>query len=468
MNRPTSLSLLNGLNSEQVKAVTAPNQSTLVIAAPGSGKTTVLTRRIAYLIEKGVSAQSIIGITFSRAAAKEMNKRIRPLLKSPNDSENVYLATFNAFGLSLLQGHFRKLGYVTEKPSLISRSQKSSIFNAIGIKLPDYQSFEEAISKRKCNYQSCLQDGWNDAFRDYQTMLKREGLFEFDDQVVLAIRLLEEHPSLKERIRSLIQSLLIDEFQDSNPAQYRLLKLLAPKNGSIFVVADDAQSIYAFRGASTGIVQQFEKDFDPAKILLEKNYRSSPIFSDMANRLIRHNRNQVPKRITSVRGKEGTFARLYQAASREDEAKDVVHQIKRLIIEGTPPDEICILYRNHALNESLKRTLLEAGIPILVKQEIETSEPRTICGSSISLMTLHAAKGLEWDVVFLIGLEEGSLPFQSMMDSEEAISEERRLCYVGITRPRRFLFLSYVLAEEHKKVPSRFLAEMMEGPNGRA
>lgn len=624
--------LLDGLNREQAEAVEAIRGPVLVIAAPGSGKTTVLTRRLAHLLQEGVSPEAIMAVTFTKKAATEMNERLAKLLGSKDIAKRLTIGTFHSIGLRLLEGNYRKLGYTVDKPHLLLPATQRALFQAIvreqgteDLRFEDLATYISQCKSRMILAQDVKKISADpdegrlaQCYAAYQERLFKQNLIDFDDQILLPVRLLEQCPEVRDAIQARYQYILVDEYQDTNRAQYLWLKHLAAPQNNLFAVGDDAQGIYGFRAADIDNILHFCQDYPEARrIILSTNYRSAPPIVELANNLIRHNARQMPKTIQAIRPASGSTIRKFQALDSFSEAEEVVNKIKEVILSGTRTDEIAILYRTHAQSAILIDLLIEQGIPFSVKRSgnfyerseiqemlaflyLASREPHPLSDlalenflrtmglsrenlsvlkfeaekqssrlwdaassvdrlpistlaqkgiikhvlglvgawrrhqgpisdlfmtileqvrlrgklekdkseegrqkldslavfheqikrwsppslpalfriidrqlsppkvtkkqKAVQLMTIHSSKGLEWDAVFLVGLEEGTLPYQLSIDDFE-LAEERRLCYVAITRARTYLHLSYArtkstFGDRKDLAPSRFLTEM--------
>jgi DNA helicase-2/ATP-dependent DNA helicase PcrA len=627
--------LIAGLNEEQRRAVMQLDGPVLVVAAPGSGKTTVLTNRIAYMLQAGIAPEAILAVTFTKKAATEMAERVAKAVGSKAVGDRIMIGTFHSICLKLLDGHYDKLGYQTPKaPALVTPSVQRTLFELLArensmadIKWDQLAMF---ISRAKCmlmtadtiKRHSSDEDEVRYAhlFGAYQRRLVRQNLMDFDDQIGLAVRLLEERPEIAEAVRDRYRYILVDEYQDTNKAQYELLRLLAHPRRNLFAVGDDAQGIYGFRAADLNNILNFKRDYPgTTELFLETNYRSTPQIVDLANALISHNAGRIDKTIKASRRSDPKSVLVCQFPDNFTEAEEVGDRIKELIKTGTIPDEIAILIRTHAQGMPLLDALAQREIPFTVKKsgsfyeqaeiaetlaymrlslrgrhpladlalekllaklglarealamlkvegerqqtdlvsvahqvddiplptlaqkglikhvlgmihgwqrfqgpvaelyyliisqtqykaklekgkgsgdaqkldclaamhaQIKRWEPKDVRDlfarieaatkppkgnkrtGEVQIMTIHASKGLEWDAVFVVGLEEGILPYQTALDDGD-LSEERRLCYVAITRARKFLHLGYGRERQRfgsaKDVtPSRFLNDMRQ------
>ncbi len=628
---------LSKLNEQQRLAVTTTEGPLLVLAGAGSGKTRVLTHRIAYLIEeKKVAPYHILALTFTNKAAKEMRERVNALVEQ--DAASIWVFTFHGFCVRVLQAEIERLGYKKAFIIYDDADQQS----LIGHIIKDLNLNDKVFSKRMLS--SVFSDAKNhsltperylsesaqpkqvlEAFSLYQKRLKEANALDFDDLLLKTIELFETCPDLLEKYRDHFRYILVDEYQDTNLAQYHIVNLLAAKHRNLCVVGDDDQSIYAWRGADIRNILEFEKDFTGCTVIrLEQNYRSTEKILNAANAVIQNNNGRKEKRLWTAQ-KGGDEIDVHEADDERDEATYICSRIANAMRAGQRYDNFAILYRTHAQSRILEMTLKSFGIPYRVyggisffsraevkdilaylrlilnsaddeaflrvvnlpsrgigatsilaliaharehevplmsaaadpgelpariatkffpfldlftelygkymrmslsdftKDLLETigygaylkadktgnyetraetveellgymeefeksySDPEGNVLQSfltnvalfsqadsvdeengcVNLMTLHAAKGLEFPTVFLCGLEEGLFPSMQSSYDKEKLEEERRLCYVGITRARERLFLSYarqrmLYGNRTSAMPSVFLTEMSD------
>ena len=616
---------LEQLNDRQKEAVLYNEGPLLIIAGAGAGKTKTLTTKIAFLIEeKNVDPRNILAITFTNKAAKEMKDRL--FLQIGSLSKELQVSTFHSFGLKLLRENFEILGYdrnfvimdsddslTVVKKILKDMNYDPKIYNPKAIRNKISSCKNEMVSPEVydryavSDYEKVIKE----VYEKYQIKLQRNNSVDFDDLLLLPIELFKKNPEILDRYQDLYQYILIDEYQDTNEAQYILTKLLSAKNRKITCVGDDSQSIYSFRGANYKNILNFEKDYKDAKtILLEQNYRSTSNILDAANQVIKNNKMRKDKNLWTSRG-EGEKIRYYRSFNERDEAQYVIRKIKEMVNRGIEYKDMAILYRTNAQSRVLEEEMLKENFPYKVigsinfynrkeikdllaylrlihnskdnisllrvintpkrgiglktienltykadeqytsiyeaidsgkelefknlierlkevsqnltltelidkvldasgmRQELEsegsleaevrlenleefksitkTFEEReglvsledflletTLVSdveeykddpNRISLMTVHSVKGLEFDRVFVVGMEEGIFPhMNSLMESSE-IEEERRLCYVAITRAKEELHLinarrRTLFGKEQANPVSRFISEI--------
>lgn len=615
------MNILNGLNDKQKEAVLHVNGPCLVIAGAGSGKTKVLTTRIAYLIEQGIPSYNILAITFTNKAAKEMRERLEALVPD----NNTFVGTFHALGVRIIRENAPLLGLdrnfsIVDSDDVLSIIKKIIKDNGYDPKLTTPGYIRNRISSIKnemltndeiTKFFNTPQDQIaQKVYYEYVDILKKNNSVDFDDLLLLPVKLFLNNKDILESYQDRFKYLLIDEYQDTNDVQYKLSRLLANKYNNIFVVGDPDQSIYMFRGANFHNILNFEKDYKNAQVIsLEENYRSTKNILDTANSVIKNNKERKEKNLWSNNG-EGTKTKYLRAYDDKHEIQLVLDEIKKLLAEGYKKNDIAVLYRTNAQARLVEEMFLKANIPYKVvgsyyfysrkeikdlicylrlilnnndeislrrvinvpkrgigestlarlekeaqeqnipmfqainkgkeqifkelilhltaesenitltelidlileetgiRQEYEndnslesqlrldnleefksitkTYEERTgsvslsdfleevslIADISehqqqddvVTLMTVHSAKGLEFSVVFLIGMEDGIFPHQNSF-SAEGLEEERRLCYVGITRAKEKLFISnakrrMLYGKDVINPPSRFIKEI--------
>ena len=377
MNTPSD-SILSGLNNKQIEAVTLPHQSALILAGAGSGKTRVLTTRIAWLIQTGqASPQGLLGVTFTNKAAKEMLTRLSAML--PINTRGMWVGTFHGLCNRLLRAHHREALLPATFQILDSADQLSSIkrlmklMNVDDEKYPPKQVMgyinsckEEGLRAHAVDAYDAHSQRMREVFEEYDKQCQREGVVDFAELLLRCYELLSRDASIRQHYQSRFKYILVDEFQDTNRLQYLWLKLLAGQDNCIFAVGDDDQSIYAFRGARVGNMLDFEKDFAVQTIVkLEQNYRSHSNILDAANAIITHNRNRLGKNLWTSAGK-GEPVRVYQAYNDIDEANFIVDEIKMLHAEGADLSQIAMLYRSNAQSRVLEHALFSANLPYRV------------------------------------------------------------------------------------------------------
>lgn len=633
---------MQGLNKEQLDAVQTINGPMLILAGAGSGKTKVLTCRIAHLLQQGVRPYRILAITFTNKAAAEMRERVDRMAGAA--ARDVWLFTFHAFCARLLRYELENLsGYANNFAIYDTSDSKNLIKQVLKEMNLDEKRFPlQAIISNISNAKNALllpdayareASGYYEQqvakiYDAYQKKLQANNAVDFDDLLLLALRLLQENPAVREKYQRKFDYLMVDEYQDTNHAQYLLTKLLAAGHRNICVVGDADQSIYGWRGADIQNILDFEKDYPDAKLVkLEQNYRSTQVILDAANAVIDNNSGRKPKNLWTANG-NGSEIIYYQANNERDEARYVIENMQKLQLnEGAKLGDMAVLYRTNAQSRVFEEMLIKSGIAytmvggtkfyerkeikdalaylrllynphdslsllriinvprrgigdatlarlqeyanasgqslfevvtnaadvpglasrfankldelsgllfelmgeaadvpvkqllddVLLKtgylEELQSSkdpqdesrvenlkemlsvteefavkcerngeEPTLenfladvalvadiddaeLGEEAVTLMTLHSAKGLEFPDVFLVGMEEGIFPHSRTLMNDNEIEEERRLCYVGITRAEKHLFLSNartrtIYGRTQYYTPSRFLQEV--------
>ncbi|MCX6288159.1 MAG: UvrD-helicase domain-containing protein [Bacteroidetes bacterium] len=643
---------LEGLNEQQKEAVTHMNGPLMIIAGAGSGKTKVLTSRIAHLMNSGVDSFNILALTFTNKAAKEMKERVEKTLGN-TEARNLYIGTFHSVFARLLRAEASKLGYpqsFTIYDTDDSRSVLKAVINDMGLDDKHYKPniVHNRISSAKnaligpVEYNSNTMIQQEDArskrpaigeiYASYVARCFKNGAMDFDDLLFKMHELLRDYPEVLHKYQHKFKYLLIDEYQDTNPVQYQIAKLLAAVHENICVVGDDAQSIYSFRGATIENILQFQKDYDDVKLVkLEQNYRSSASILEVANHVIKNNQGQIPKNLWTE-NEEGEKIKLVRTMTDNEEGKFVADAIQENKLRNHfYNNDFAILYRTNAQSRSFEESLRRTGIPYKIygglsfyqRKEIKdyiaylriiantkdeeglkriinypargigkttvekclviageqnitfyevlekakafgfkagtltaieefvtmikyfqnqltkhnaydvavqvgkhtnivkelfndksteglaryeniqellnsikewTESPSNEDGEqgdkglgaylqqitlitdadndkneadSVKLMTVHAAKGLEFACVFVVGLEETLFPSGMSVNTREELEEERRLFYVAVTRAKRHLWLShansrYRFGQLVQNDPSRFIEEMPE------
>ena len=634
--------LLNGMNDRQAEAVQTTEGPLLIMAGAGSGKTRVLTHRIAYLIdEKMVNPWNILAITFTNKAAREMRERAEKL---KTEAQDCLIATFHSMCVRILRREADHIGY-NRNFTIIDPGEQRTLMKRIlkNLNLDPKKWNERAILGTISNAKNDLIDEVAYAnlagdmytqivakcYTAYQKELRQSEAMDFDDLIMLTLRLFDQNPDVLTYYQQRYQYIHVDEYQDTNHAQYQLVKLLASRFKNICVVGDADQSIYGWRGADMQNILDFEKDYPEAKVvLLEENYRSTKTILQAANEVIQNNRNRRPKNLWT-QNEDGEEIVYYRANDEQDEALFVARTIDQLSREGYSHKDFAVLYRTNAQSRTVEEALLKSNIPYTMvggtkfysRKEIRdvisylnlianpsdnisyervVNEPKRGVGpgtvekirdfassqeislldasanillspvkgkaaqavydfanmlldlrerlddytvtelveavlektgyaaslaaqatlesqarienieeflsvtknfdenpdnpadetgldklsrflndlaliadtddgdtesSEVTLMTLHAAKGLEFPVVFLVGMEENVFPLSRASEDEDELEEERRLAYVGITRAEKILYLTnansrMLYGKTNYNQPTRFLREI--------
>ncbi|SAL35992.1 UvrD/REP helicase [Caballeronia peredens] len=370
--------LLANLNPEQLAAVTLPDESALILAGAGSGKTRVLITRIAWLIQQGyASPPTVLAVTFTNKAAREMMARLSALL--PIDTRGMWIGTFHGLCNRMLRAHFRDAGLPQTFQILDTSDQLSAIKRLMkGLNVDDekypaknLQYFinnakEQGLRPKDVDATDDFNRKFVELYVAYDQQCQREGVVDFPELLLRCYELLAHNPPLRAHYQARFRNILVDEFQDTNKLQYAWLKMLAGEHNAIFAVGDDDQSIYAFRGANVGNMHDFEREFRVRNLIkLEQNYRSHGHILDAANYLIANNARRLGKNLRTDAG-HGEQVRVYEAATDSQEAGWIVEEIKALIHTGNARGEIAVLYRSNAQSRTIEHTLVNAGIPYRV------------------------------------------------------------------------------------------------------
>ena len=361
--------LRSSLNPEQFQAVTTVDGPLLIIAGAGSGKTRVITYRIAFMLNSGIPQHSILALTFTNKAAREMEERVKSL--TGKKLQQLTVSTFHAFGVQILKSHITKLGYrenfsiydTSDQQSLIKETARELRFSEDKLEFAKIISIFSRIKTERVTWRE-VDDTYRPLYEEYQSHLKLYNAVDFDDLIALPIRLLEEHPEVLEEYRRRYQYIMVDEFQDTSLYQYRFMKLLADGSRNVCAVGDDDQSIYSWRGANFENIINFEKDYpELMEIKLEQNYRSTGTILDAANSVISKNKHRKDKKLWTG-STSGKPIELYQPLDEKQEALFICETIKTLAArEGLKYSDTAILIRTNALARSIEEALLTENIP---------------------------------------------------------------------------------------------------------
>jgi ATP-dependent DNA helicase UvrD/PcrA len=508
-----SYKVFDGLNEFQENAVKTIDSPLLVVAGPGTGKTLTIVRKIVYLIQQGARPENILAVTFTNRAAREMRERAAAMLG--NEAGKVFIGTFHLLGLRVIRecrGDDFSIYSRDEQIELLKSLMNNSAKKA--------QQAVERISRIK-NFLEDADGAVQKTYEAYQAALKQYDACDLDDLIKIPIEMFQNSKTaLKYQDR--FRYIIVDEYQDINPAQYVLLKLLAGNNGNVCVVGDADQAIYAFRGADLENFLDFEEDFPGAAwITLSENYRSSGIILNAADSLIKNNRKRIEKELVPTR-ENGQRVSVMSVPDERAEGTAIVQEIDKRM-GGTSHyqmmrnssgrsdlersfrfSDFAVVFRTNAQVKALEDAFAASGIPYQIvgrrrrsqRKEIEetitylqslihpdiTTKPDLIDAKeakllsvgdffdpradAVTLMTLHMAKGLEFPIVFMTGCEDGLIPC-TLMEAGVDIEEERRLFYVGMTRAKNELFLiharsRFLYGKRLNPSPSPFLTEIPE------
>ena len=371
------MNFVQNMNDNQLKAILKTEGAVMVIAGAGSGKTRVLTNRIAYLIaEKNILESNILAITFTNKAAKEMKERIYALVGET--SKYIWINTFHSMCVRILRQHIELLGYNKNFTILDTSEQKTIIKNIVKNLNLSEDSYQPAnvlkiISNSKNNMITVKQlreqsrfgfmKNVAEIYAHYQSYLKKNSVLDFDDLMLKTITLFTKHPEVLAIYQNKFEYIHVDEYQDTNVIQYKLIKMLSAMHKNVYVVGDDDQSIYSWRGACSDNIINFEKDYDNVELIfLDQNYRSNSTILDAANAVIKNNTDRKEKALWSE-NKGGGKISVYAASNDKDETDDIANKISELKKEGIAYKDIAILYRANYLSRQMENSCLAFGIP---------------------------------------------------------------------------------------------------------
>lgn len=507
--------IFNGLNEAQQKAVTTTEGPLLVVAGPGTGKTLTIVRRIAWLVQKGVAPEHILAVTFTNRAAREMKERTEKLLADA--ASRIFLGTFHLLGLKIIRENFGK------DFTLLGRDEQADLLKGLmkGTSKAIQQTLEEISRVKNASAENASRE-IKEIYESYQSTLDSRNALDFDDLIRIPIDLLQNE-ALCRTYRERYRYIIVDEYQDINPAQYRLLRLLTGDAGNICAVGDSDQAIYSFRGADIRNFLSFEKDYpSAARVTLTQNYRSSGTILAAAEGVVRKNQKRLAKQLAPT-AEQGGPVLLFSVPDDRAEAAAIIDEIE-LRMGGMTHEsaglnsrdesarrshrfsDFAVMYRTNAQVRALEEAFAASGIPFQVigkpssaqRKEAEeivaflrslarvdgaAEQPRKTQGNAealllneadffdpradaVALMTMHTAKGLEFPVVFITGCEDGLVPCTIMKDGAD-LEEERRLFYVGMTRAKEQLLLlharhRFLFGQSLGQKPSPFLREIPE------
>jgi DNA helicase-2/ATP-dependent DNA helicase PcrA len=369
---------LEHLNPEQLAAVTLPDEHALILAGAGSGKTRVLTTRVAWLVKGGrVAPSGILAVTFTNKAAREMLTRVTAML--PANPRGMWIGTFHGLANRMLRAHHREAGLPQAFQILDSQDQLAAVkrlARGLGVdeeRFPprELQWFinaqkEEGVRPGDVPLADESTRRQVELYAAYDEQCRREGAVDFPELLLRSFELLKGNEILREHYSRRFRHVLVDEFQDTNRLQYRWLRLIAGSAAFIFAVGDDDQSIYTFRGANVGNMADFERDYRVQRVIrLEQNYRSHGNILDAANALIANNRKRLGKNLWTAAG-AGEPIRVFEGESDADEARWIVEEVRSLCAEGTPRSQMAVLYRSNAQSRVLEHALFSQGVPYRV------------------------------------------------------------------------------------------------------
>jgi len=465
---------LENLNPEQLAAVTLPDEHALILAGAGSGKTRVLTTRIAWLVKgERVSPGGLLAVTFTNKAAREMFTRLSAML--PLNLRGMWIGTFHGLANRMLRAHHRDAGLPQTFQILDSQDQLAVVkrlLKSLGAdedRTPprEVQYFisarkEEGLRARDVQAADESTRRFVELYAAYDELCQREGVVDFAELLLRSYELLARNEVLREHYAARFRHILVDEFQDTNRLQYRWLKLLAGRSSAIFAVGDDDQSIYAFRGANVGNMAEFERDFRVAHVIrLEQNYRSHGNILDAANALIAHNRKRLGKNLWTAAG-SGDPLRVFEGESDADEARFVAEEVQALAREGTRRVDIAVLYRSNAQSRVLEHALFSAGIPYRVYGGLRFFE-RAEVKHALAYLRLVASPGDDSAFLRVVNFPPRGIGARSLEQLQDAAARAGNSLYGALDalpgKAAQFKALIESLRAESANLP---LAEKVE------
>ncbi len=365
-----SENLLSLLNDSQKDAAQHIDGSLLILAGAGSGKTKTITTRLAYLISIGIDPSSILTLTFTNKAAAEMRERAFSLIDPAMINTPPLLCTFHKFGLLFLKFHMseldRKNNFIIidtdDKKRILKSIDKDITTSLLVSEISKYKNTLITPSEAKAGAELKLYQQIADVYEKYESYLEKNNLVDFDDLILLPYLILKNNDKLAQEISQKYQYIMVDEYQDTNELQYKLLKKLCSSHNNLCVVGDDDQSIYGWRGATIKNILNFSEHFEDTKVVkLEENYRSTDTILDHANQLIEHNRDRLGKKLVGTRQK-GDSIRIYESHDENEETRKIIDDIKKLLDSGISAKDVAILFRVNALSRSLEEGFNRAGL----------------------------------------------------------------------------------------------------------
>jgi DNA helicase-2/ATP-dependent DNA helicase PcrA len=382
---------IDQLNPEQRKAVEKINGPILIIAGAGAGKTKTVTTRIVNLIKNNIQPESILAITFTNKAAKEMKERVHQMIQDDTNLHEVignrhpFISTFHSLGVYILKnfGHTQGINknftildrddsrkkikeILVKKGHDPKKIEPSKVLNIISKNKGNDISLQEYTTKVLSGHDGFIGETVQAVWSEYDKELRKEKNVDFDDLLSLPVKILKEHKEIKDKLNNLWQYIHVDEYQDTNPIQYELCKILAGENKNIVVVGDADQTIYSWRGANISHILEFENDFPGTEVvLLEENYRSTGNIIEAANNVIEKNIYRKKKNLFTQK-ESGDKIELYTGFDEVDESRYVIGQVKRLIQDGAEPKDIAVLYRANFQSRVLEEACLLLNIPYQV------------------------------------------------------------------------------------------------------
>ncbi len=365
-----SENLLSSLNDSQKNAAQHIDGSLLILAGAGSGKTKTITTRLAYLISIGIDPASILTLTFTNKAASEMRERAFSMIDPSFINTPPLLCTFHKFGLLFLKFYMTELGRknnfiiidTDDKKRILKSIDKEMTTSLVAAEISKYKNSLITPDEAKAAAQLKLYRDIADIYEKYEDYISKNNLVDFDDLLLLPYKILKGNENLAKETSKRYQYIMVDEYQDTNELQYRLLRMLCCTHGNLCVVGDDDQSIYGWRGATIKNILNFTEHFDDTKVVkLEENYRSTDTILNHANQLIEHNRDRLGKKLVGTRAK-GDSIKVYESHDENEETRKIVDDIRKLLEEGKSAKDMAILFRVNALSRSLEEGFNKANL----------------------------------------------------------------------------------------------------------
>ena len=465
-------SMLENLNEQQIEAVKYKDGPLLVLAGAGAGKTRVLTTRIAYLIKNyGISPYNILAITFTNKAAKEMKERITNLV----GDTNMIISTFHSFGVKILRENYTELGYSNNFIIMDSDDSLTLIKKILKDMNIDPKTFNPYMIRNKissCKNEYMLPEEYKKfvcneeddivykVYKKYQEILFKNNSVDFDDLLILPIKLFTEHKDILEKYQERFKYILIDEYQDTNRVQYLLTKMISAKYKNICVIGDNDQSIYMFRGANYKNILNFEKDYKDCKtVMLEQNYRSTKTILDAANSVIKNNELRKDKNLWSVKG-GGDKITYYKAYDEIDEVFYIIRKIKELTKENIPYSDIAILYRTNAQSRVFEQEMLKQNIPFRIVGSFYFYSRKEI-KDLLSYLRLVLNPHDDVSLLRVINSPKRGIGLKTISDLEQIANNSNVSMYDAITEGKPLIFKN-IIEELREDLKSHTLTEFID------
>ena len=448
---------LDRLNNRQREAVENLDGPMLVLAGAGSGKTRVLTTKVAYLLEeKYISPSNILAITFTNKAAKEMKERIYNLIG--RQAFLIQISTFHSFGLKLLKENYEVLGYTSnftiidsdDSLTVIKKIMKeqdidTNKYNPRAIKASISDNKNEMVSVKE--YEKFVYTDYDEVvfkvYDEYEKNLKRSNAIDFDDLLLLPIELFKNNPEVLDKYQDQYKYVFIDEYQDTNKPQYLLSKMISAKHKNITVVGDNDQAIFTWRGADYKNILNFEKDYPNAKVvILDENYRSTKTILEAANNVIKHNKIRKEKNLWTE-NEEGSLITYYKAYDEKDESNYVVKEIRKLLDDGINPNEICVLYRANAQSRNVEEAFLQNNISYRIVGSYAFYNRKEIKDLIAYLKLVHNEKD-DVSLLRVINYPKRGIGSKSIENLAIVSREENKSIYESITGGKELEFRNII------------------------